>query len=70
MATAERVAAAWLPRPSGHGAGGVAGAGGRSLAGGLGLRLWGVRQGLPYAYNADEADHFVPQRGRRCSGTR
>jgi 4-amino-4-deoxy-L-arabinose transferase-like glycosyltransferase len=30
------------------------------LAGGLGLRLWGVGQGLPYAYNADEADHFVP----------
>jgi hypothetical protein len=30
------------------------------LAGGLGLRLWGVAQGLPYAYNADEADHFVP----------
>ena len=30
------------------------------LAGGLVLRLWGVRQGLPYAYNADEADHFVP----------
>jgi hypothetical protein len=30
------------------------------LAGGLGLRLWGVRQGLPFAYNADEADHFVP----------
>ncbi len=30
------------------------------LAGGLALRLWGVRQGLPYAYNADEADHFVP----------
>jgi 4-amino-4-deoxy-L-arabinose transferase-like glycosyltransferase len=29
------------------------------LAGGLGLRLWGIRQGLPYAYNADEADHFV-----------
>ena len=29
------------------------------LLGGLGLRLWGVRQGLPYAYNADEADHFV-----------
>jgi hypothetical protein len=21
--------------------------------------LWGIRQGLPYAYNADEADHFV-----------
>jgi hypothetical protein len=30
------------------------------LALGLTLRLWGVRQGLPYAYNADEADHFVP----------
>lgn len=30
------------------------------LGGGLGLRLWGVGQGLPYAYNADEADHFVP----------
>jgi hypothetical protein len=29
------------------------------LAAGLGLRLWGVRQGLPYAYNTDEADHFV-----------
>jgi hypothetical protein len=31
------------------------------LAGGLGLRLWGVAQGLPYAYNVDEADHFVPR---------
>jgi 4-amino-4-deoxy-L-arabinose transferase-like glycosyltransferase len=29
------------------------------LAGGLGLRLWGVRQGLPFAFNTDEADHFV-----------
>jgi hypothetical protein len=29
------------------------------LAGGLALRLWGVKQGLPYAYNTDEADHFV-----------
>ena len=29
------------------------------LAVGLALRLWGVRQGLPYVYNADEADHFV-----------
>jgi Dolichyl-phosphate-mannose-protein mannosyltransferase len=31
------------------------------LIGGLGLRLWGIAQGLPYAYNADEADHFVPR---------
>jgi hypothetical protein len=27
---------------------------------GLGLRLWGIEQGLPYAFNTDEADHFVP----------
>jgi hypothetical protein len=26
----------------------------------LGLRLWGIRQGLPYAYNLDERAHFVP----------
>src|ERR1035438_3898735 len=25
------------------------------------LRLWGIRQGLPYSYNADEATHFVPR---------
>src|SRR5438309_1559054 len=31
------------------------------LAGALALRLWGVKQGLPYAYNTDEADHFVPR---------
>jgi Dolichyl-phosphate-mannose-protein mannosyltransferase len=30
------------------------------LAAALGLRLWGVKQGLPYAYNADENAHFVP----------
>jgi 4-amino-4-deoxy-L-arabinose transferase-like glycosyltransferase len=24
------------------------------------LRLWGVGQGLPYIYNLDESDHFVP----------
>ncbi len=30
------------------------------LVGGLGLRLWGIGEGLPYAYNADEAGHFVP----------
>lgn len=28
---------------------------------GLGLRLWGVRQGLPFAYNLDEGTHFVPK---------
>ncbi len=25
------------------------------------LRLWGVKQGLPYSYNVDEATHFVPR---------
>jgi hypothetical protein len=30
------------------------------LIAGLGLRLWGVRQGLPYVFNIDEGDHFVP----------
>ena len=30
------------------------------LAVALGLRVWGVKQGLPYAYNADENAHFVP----------
>jgi 4-amino-4-deoxy-L-arabinose transferase-like glycosyltransferase len=25
------------------------------------LRLWGIRQGLPYSYNFDEATHFVPR---------
>ena len=30
------------------------------LIAGLGLRLWGIRQGLPYVFNIDEGDHFVP----------
>jgi hypothetical protein len=25
------------------------------------LRLWGIKQGLPYSYNSDEAFHFVPK---------
>ena len=31
------------------------------LAVSLGLRLWGIKQGLPYSYNSDEATHFVPK---------
>lgn len=31
------------------------------LAGSLALRLWGVKHGLPYTYNADENAHFVPK---------
>ena len=30
------------------------------LAVALGLRLWGVESGLPWVYNVDEAQHFVP----------
>src|SRR5947209_13422628 len=25
------------------------------------LRLWGIKQGLPYSYNSDEATHFLPR---------
>ena len=31
------------------------------LAVALALRLWGIKQGLPYAYNIDENAHFVPK---------
>jgi hypothetical protein len=30
------------------------------LVAALALRVWGVRQGLPYAYNADENAYYVP----------
>jgi hypothetical protein len=30
------------------------------LAVAAGLRVWGVEQGMPFAYNADENAHFVP----------
>jgi Dolichyl-phosphate-mannose-protein mannosyltransferase len=29
--------------------------------GALALRLWGIAQGLPYAYNSDENAHFAPR---------
>lgn len=31
------------------------------VLGGLVLRLWGASHGLPWAYNADENGHFLPQ---------
>jgi 4-amino-4-deoxy-L-arabinose transferase-like glycosyltransferase len=31
------------------------------LLAGLGLRLWGIRSGLPWIYDVDEYDHFVPE---------
>ncbi|MGB2711256.1 MAG: hypothetical protein WBC33_07040, partial [Conexibacter sp.] len=30
------------------------------LIGAAALRLWGIRSGLPFSYNADEERHFVP----------
>jgi hypothetical protein len=60
MATAESPPLEEVPPPGGSGRRWVWLGLAVVLAGGLGLRLWGVRQGLPFAYNADEADHFVP----------
>lgn len=34
---------------------------GAILLGALALRLWHIGHGLPFAYNADEAEHFVPR---------
>jgi hypothetical protein len=51
-----------LPLPSLRGADGRLGWGlaiGAVLVLALGLRVWGVDHGLPYAYNADENAHFV-----------
>jgi hypothetical protein len=31
------------------------------VVGAFALRLWGIRNGLPYVYNADENAHFVPR---------
>jgi len=31
------------------------------MAGGLVLRLWGFKTGLPFVYNVDEGAHFVPR---------
>ena len=30
------------------------------LIGALVLRLWGIKHGLPYVFNVDEASNFVP----------
>jgi hypothetical protein len=38
------------------------------VAGALGLRLWGIAQGLPYAYNSDENAHFAPKAIAMFSG--
>jgi hypothetical protein len=41
---------------------------GAILAGALALRLWNLDHGLPFAYNADEAEHFVPRAVRMLRG--
>ncbi|HEY7829965.1 MAG TPA: glycosyltransferase family 39 protein [Solirubrobacteraceae bacterium] len=38
------------------------------LVGALALRLWGIAQGLPYAYNSDENAHFAPKAIAMFSG--
>jgi hypothetical protein len=57
------------PRPGGGSSRGRARSGRRwawaglaaVLAGALALRLWGIKEGLPYVYDIDEAAHFVPR---------
>lgn len=39
-----------------------------TLALALVLRLWGIRHGLPFVYNVDEARHFVPEGVRALGG--
>jgi hypothetical protein len=51
-----RARVARLPHPSGW----TAAIGGVLLVTFL-LRIWGVRHGMPYAFNADENAHFVPK---------
>jgi 4-amino-4-deoxy-L-arabinose transferase-like glycosyltransferase len=60
---------AQVAQPSNSAGAGEQGADSRALAwatlallllGALAIRLWGIRQGLPYVYNADENAHFVP----------
>jgi 4-amino-4-deoxy-L-arabinose transferase-like glycosyltransferase len=43
----------WLRMPGGAALGWV-------MLGALALRLWSIKHGLPYVYNVDEEQHFVP----------
>jgi hypothetical protein len=58
MSTAQR-AEAQLPTPPRRRRWALAVVG--LLAVALALRLWGIKQGLPYAYNVDEDAHYVPR---------
>jgi len=49
-------------KPSQHGTGRRWAAGAALVVlGALALRLWGIKWGLPFAYNLDERSHFVPR---------
>jgi 4-amino-4-deoxy-L-arabinose transferase-like glycosyltransferase len=39
------------------------------LLGGLVLRLWSIKHGLPYVYNVDEEQHFVPHAVNMVGGS-
>jgi hypothetical protein len=43
----------WAPSPTALVLAGI-------VAAALGLRLWGIKHGLPFVYNVDEASNFVP----------
>ena len=47
----------WLRMPGGAALGWI-------LLGALVLRLWSLKHGLPFVYNTDEEQHFVPRRSR------
>jgi len=58
---AEPLARADAPAPSPIARGTASLLLGAILAVALALRLWNLDHGLPFAYNADEAEHFVPK---------
>ena len=52
----------WLRMPGGAALGWI-------LLGALLLRVWSLKHGLPYVYNTDEEQHFVPKAVQMIGGT-
>ena len=52
----------WLRMPGGAALGWI-------LLGALVLRVWSLKHGLPYVYNTDEEQHFVPKAVQMIGGT-
>jgi 4-amino-4-deoxy-L-arabinose transferase-like glycosyltransferase len=52
----------WLRMPGGAALGWI-------LLGALVLRVWSLKHGLPYVYNTDEEQHFVPKAVQMVGGT-